>query len=193
MKREYIESELIQRAKEQDRNAQRLLYEKYYSYGMSICCRYYQSKEKTLELLNAGFLKAFISLESFNTAMSFKAWFRKILVNAIIDTKREENASQFFEVLQAFDSQMELSASLYDDQLEIEASVDIQLLEKLISQIPEPSQTVFNMYVIDDMPHHEIAMLLKCSVRTSKRYLAQARQWLIERVPKSLKTNYHDF
>lgn len=47
-----------------------------------------------------------------------------------------------------------------------------------ISQLPDGYRMVLNMYVIDELPHHEIARQLGISVSTSKSQLSRARNLL---------------
>ena len=74
---------LIQRCIRSDRKAQKILYMKYYSYGMSICYRYVNNKNESISLLNDGFLKVFNNLNAFDVSKDFKPWFKTILVNTI--------------------------------------------------------------------------------------------------------------
>ena len=48
----------------------------------------------------------------------------------------------------------------------------------LITQLPIGYRTVFNLYVVEGIPHKEIAELLNITEGTSKSQLAKARQLL---------------
>ena len=50
---------------------QKLLYKRYYGFGMSICLRYSATREEAAEILNDGFLKAFTHMATHATAKSF--------------------------------------------------------------------------------------------------------------------------
>src|SRR6478752_4137234 len=81
---------LIQSCKKNDRESQRLLYQHYYGYAMSICVRYCRSYEESKEIVNDGFMKVFKKLDQHETESSFKAWLHKIMVNSAIDHYRKE-------------------------------------------------------------------------------------------------------
>ena len=81
---------LLQGCKKNDRESQRLLYQHYYAYAMSVCVRYCRSYEEAKEIANDGFMKIFTKLDQHETESSFKAWLRKIMVNSAIDHYRKE-------------------------------------------------------------------------------------------------------
>jgi RNA polymerase sigma factor (sigma-70 family) len=51
-------------------------------------------------------------------------------------------------------------------------------LLELIQKLPDRYRLVFNLYVLDDYSHKEIAEMLKISEGTSKSNLSRARQIL---------------
>ena len=50
---------LLEGCKKNDRESQRLLYQHYYAYAMSICLRYCRSIDEAKEIVNDGFIKFF--------------------------------------------------------------------------------------------------------------------------------------
>lgn len=50
--------------------------------------------------------------------------------------------------------------------------------QKLISGLSTQYRTVFNLYVFEEMKHHEIAQELNISVGTSKSNLSRAKEQL---------------
>ena len=63
-----------------------------------------------------------------------------------------------------------------------------ETIMKMLSQIPEASARVFNLYVIDGYNHREIGELLEMSEGTSKWHLSTARKLLREKLEK-METN----
>lgn len=81
---------LIQGCKRNDRDSQRLLYQHYYSYALAVCIRYSRSMPVAKEVVNDGFMKVFDKINQYNPDFSFKAWLRRIMINASIDQYRKE-------------------------------------------------------------------------------------------------------
>jgi RNA polymerase sigma factor (sigma-70 family) len=55
-------------------------------------------------------------------------------------------------------------------------------LLELIQKLPDRYRLVFNLYVLDDYSHKEIAEMLKISEGTSKSNLSRARQILKKQI-----------
>ncbi|MFT7443039.1 MAG: RNA polymerase sigma factor (sigma-70 family) [Maribacter sp.] len=53
---------------------------------------------------------------------------------------------------------------------------------ELIQKLPDRYRLVFNLYVLDDYSHKEIAEMLKISEGTSKSNLSRARQILKKQI-----------
>jgi RNA polymerase sigma-70 factor (ECF subfamily) len=75
-----------------------------------------------------------------------------------------------------------------DELLQMKADVIITFVQKLSPAY----RTVFNMYVIENMTHQEIADYLNISVGTSKSNLAKAKNNLKEMVLTYIKTHEHE-
>lgn len=52
--------------------------------------RYSRSTQEAKEVVNDGFLKVFDKIDQYNVELPFKAWLRKIMINASIDQYRKE-------------------------------------------------------------------------------------------------------
>lgn len=150
---------------------------------MSIGLRYAGNNEDASELTNSAFLKAFENLETYDTSKHFLPWLRKIAVNTALDYLKSTQRRAFdFDPLD--DSGVEM---LEDSMTSIEATMEVEALDELFLKMPEPMKTFFNLYIMDEFTHSEIAEKLKCNERTSKRYLSKARAWLGQRISKDYK------
>jgi len=49
---------------------------------------------------------------------------------------------------------------------------------KIVQNMPDGYRTVFNMYIIDDMSHQEIAQSLRINEATSRSQLFKARNYI---------------
>ena len=88
----YLEQtkKLILSCIENDRNAQRNLYELYAPKMLGVCLRYAQNKEEAEEIMQEGFVQVFRSLHKFKFAGSFEGWIQKnngLLCNCKIPRK----------------------------------------------------------------------------------------------------------
>lgn len=152
--------------------AQRLLYEQYCHQLFTCCKRYIKNIEDAEECLMNGYLKIFKSIGTFegDCVASLYGWMKKIMINECLMKLRKKNALLFIEM---------------DDSI-IDASVEPNILEEintkeiyaLIQELPAGYKSIFNLFVVDQLSHKEIATLLKISEGTSKSQLNKARLYL---------------
>jgi RNA polymerase sigma factor (sigma-70 family) len=168
---------LIQSCKQNDRESQRLLYQHYYGYAMSICVRYCRSYEESKEIVNDGFMKVFKKLDQHETESSFKAWLRRIMINASIDHYRKEVKHYHQSAIHPETSSGAVSNGALDDLSYAE-------LIGMVQRLSPAYRAVFNLYVIDGFNHHEISGILGISEGTSKSNLMKARENLKKMLEK---------
>jgi RNA polymerase sigma-70 factor (ECF subfamily) len=65
----------------------------------------------------------------------------------------------------------------FDDE-----DVSLDYLISIIQELPDRYRLVFNLYVMDDYSHKEIAEMLNITIGTSKSNLARARMILKEKI-----------
>lgn len=66
-----------------------------------------------------------------------------------------------------------------EEELNLDNSIfNVDVLLKCVQQLPDRYRLVFNLFVLDDYTHKEIASLLKISEGTSKSNLSRARKIL---------------
>jgi RNA polymerase sigma factor (sigma-70 family) len=159
-----------------DRKSQKMFYEHFYAYGMSICLRYTNSRSEATEVLNEAFMKIFTKLEMYDVQKSLKGWIRRILINTSIDYYRQNHRHSESEDI---DNAVHVSA--------MESTLSNISYNEIINEIQELTpayRNVFNLYVIDGYKHEEIAEQLGISVGTSKSNLSRARAILQQRLAK---------
>jgi len=164
----------------QDRRAQKLLYETYFSFLMSVCYRYKNNKDDAVFLLNTGFIKILEKLKSYDFNKPIEPWLKTIMVNVAIDEFRKNKKYNQNNVL-LDDLQWKYFES-ENDFIDEDAELQNEDYWELVRKLPEPCRTVFNLFVMEDFGHKEIAEKLEISERSSKRHLSVAKQWLQEQI-----------
>ncbi len=170
---------LLDGCRKGERSSRKLLYQQYYSYGLTVCLHYSNNREEAEEILNDGFVKVFSKIKQYKRKAAFKSWLRQILVHAAIDYYRKFHQKVNLEYMN-FLSKVE---TVENDAL-YNLSMDDAL--KLLQQLSPSYRMVFNLFVLEGYSHSEIAKLLNISTGTSKSNLAKARKKL-----KKLATNYY--
>jgi RNA polymerase sigma factor (sigma-70 family) len=136
-----------------------------------LCMRYTKNEHDAADVLNQGFLRAFLNIQRYEPAQStLYTWLRTIVVNSCIDfvkqrTKKEQH-QQLDEAVEVYISAQAIN------------KMEVNRLLHLIRQLPSATQAVFNLYVMEGYTHKEISKLLSISEGTSKWHLSEARRSL---------------
>ena len=132
------------------------------------------TRDGAAEILNDSFLKIFDKLELYDFNRPFKAWIRRIFINTAIDSYRKA-APHWLQL-----DQIEAEAEELVIGIEIEQSQE-QII-KLIQCLSPQYQVVFNLYVMEDFSHKEIAEKLGISEGTSRSNLLRAKKIIREKL-----------
>ena len=159
--------ELLLRLRDQDRTAQKWLYERYSPLMFSVCKRYLRSREDAEEALVSGFFKVFSQVESYSGTGSFEGWVRRIMINECLMTLRKNQPLIF--------PGDEANIPDQTDGFNIESDISVREIIELLDQLPPGYRTVFNLYVLEGFKHIEIAETLGISINTSKSQLILAK------------------
>jgi len=159
-----------------DSKSQQRLFETHYGKMLGVCMRYATDSDQAKDMLQDGFIKVFNSLDKFDHKGSLEGWIRRIMVNTAIDRIRKEKRSL---VLSRSEELLDEGAELSDDGVGEEEEEGLALnmthVVEAMQELSPAYQTVFNLYVMEDMTHKEIAERLGISEGTSKSNLSKAK------------------
>jgi RNA polymerase sigma factor (sigma-70 family) len=164
------EQELVTGCKKRNRHAQQQLYTTYSGKMYALCSRYVKSSMEAEDVLVTAFTKVFDKIDQFKNEGSFEGWIRRIVVNEALTWLRK-NRSMYLE------TNLE-KADREPDYNQLGDHLEAQDLLKMVQQLPNGYQLVFNLYAIDGYSHKEIAEQLNISENTSKSQLSRARVYL---------------
>lgn len=178
-----IDKDVLINCANNDRKAQKKLYEMCFRIFMPLCMRYNSNEEDARFAYNNAFLKINTGLQSANLdEINFFAWAKRIVTNVLIDEYRKSKNHTNHYVAKETDHELEFHAE--NSSNDAESDFGYKMLLKLINEIPQTHALVFKMFVIDGFSHKEIAEELKLSEGTSKWHLSIARKLLREKLEK---------
>lgn len=143
---------------------------------IGIPLRYTQSTNDAQDILNEAFFKVFESIDRYVEQGDFTGWVAKIVFNTTIDYVRK--SIKYKNNVTLDEAPVVQVHNQAIDDLSLEA------INALIQKLPNASQAVFSLYVVDGYSHKEIANILSISVGTSKWHLNNARTKLQEFISK---------
>jgi RNA polymerase sigma factor (sigma-70 family) len=176
------DSVLIKRALQGDQNAFGRLKEKYYEAIYSLIYRMVHEKDEVEDLTQEAFIKAFMSLSSFNDEFAFSTWLYKIATNNCIDHIRRKKL-QTFSIDQPIESResdftFELPDSTYEPDREMIARQRRKLIEEAINSLPPKYRQVIILRHQEEREYQDIAELLNLPLGTVKAHIFRAREML---------------
>ncbi|TNF49569.1 MAG: RNA polymerase sigma factor [Bacteroidetes bacterium] len=139
-----------------------------------VCMRYMNDRDTAQEVLQEGFIKVFEKLGAFDYKGSFEGWIRRIIANTAIDSIRKSKKDPY---LTDNDNDFKLGA---EDEIEMREELEItdikaEIAMEAIQKLSPAYRAVFNLYVLEEYSHKEIAEILGISEGTSKSNLAKAK------------------
>lgn len=161
-----------------DRLAQQELYQLCYGPLISICMRYKKNQLDGIAILNDAFLKILTNLQYLGEDVPFEPWAKRITINCCInDYRKIKNKPTLVNVEN--DASLDILLNIDDDEIDTEgAGISIDALRGLMAELPNSSQEVFQLYILEGYNHAEIGEILGISEGTSKWHLNNARKIL---------------
>lgn len=164
----------IKKCLKNDRQAQFDLYQLSFEHLMRTCRRYKRNREDAVSLVNDGFLKVLLHLETYDNGRDFFGWISTIMVRTAIDDYRRNKVYTEETDLKETDADLEY-VSLKKEHEQVVDQMSEEEVKEMIFSLPENERLVFNLYEWEGYQHREIAEKLNVTERTTKRYLKAAK------------------
>jgi len=172
-------NDIIKKCLKNDRKSQKLLFDTYAGRLMAVSYRYMGNEDEANEVLQEGFIKIFSKLHTYRPSsddFNIFYWMKKVIVNTALDKlrqrkiKRKITLSDQDDVFKTIDHD-----EIFDFELPERDKKTAEILMNAIAKLSPMYKMVFNMYVIEDYSHIEIANKLGISEGTSKSNLFKAK------------------
>jgi RNA polymerase sigma factor (sigma-70 family) len=165
---------IIEGCLQNDRRSQEAIFKLFYGKMMVVCMRYTNDKDTAQEVLQEGFVKVFEKLGAFDYKGSFEGWVRRIVANTAIDFIRRSKKNP---ILTDNDNDFKIGG---ENPMEEKETIELgeikaEMAMEAIQKLSPAYRTVFNLYVLEEYSHKEIAEMLGISEGTSKSNLAKAK------------------
>ena len=176
------DEDLIEGCRKGSRSAQYALYQRYSKAMYAICLRYTKSVPEAEDVLQEAFVKVFGKLDGFKGQSTLGYWIKRIVINTALNYQRSK--LYLYPMVD-----VETTTEWFGAENTISNCSHHELLE-MISELPDGSRVIFNLYAIEGYKHHEIASMLEISEGTSKSQYARAKQLLQEKLQQKERVNY---
>jgi RNA polymerase sigma-70 factor (ECF subfamily) len=156
-----------------------MLFDEYAGRLMAISYRYMGNEEEANEVLQEGFIKIFDKLTTYNPSsetFNIFYWMKRVVINTALDKLRQRKQKR---ILILSDQDNIFQTTNHDEMYDFE-SVDRDILTadvliKAVAKLSPMYRVVFNLHVVEEFTHAEIADKLGISEGTSKSNLFKAK------------------
>lgn len=170
------EKELLCLIEKGDAAAKCLVYKKYIRYLAAVCSRYISRDEDIKDVLQESFLKIFSAIDAFEYKGegSLKGWMSRIVLNESLKWLKQNSRLDLIEI---GNEEMDIP-----DEDPDTGGLPTNVIYQMIRSLPEGYRTVFNLYVIEEKSHKEIAEILAIKESSSASQLHHAKAMLAEKI-----------
>ncbi len=171
------DEDLVKACVRNNTEAQKVLYERYYSRMLALCLRYSDNKDDAKDSLHDGFIAIFSKISSYSGSGSFEGWMRRVFVNLMLMKIRRKDVVKESVNVDDFTWAIPVQENVFD-------KIRSKDVIKLISEMPQGYRIVFNMVVIEGYSYQEVAKELNISEVSVRSQLSRGRMWLRNKISK---------
>ena len=177
--------ELVKRCQEGDREAFRILVERYQARATRLAYRYVGNMDDAQDITQDAFIRVHRSIKDFRNESQFYTWFYRILVNLALDHLRRNKiqAGEFQDgVLLRSQSAADAQTKKTNPREELWKKQRQQAIVGAIDALPPDQRTTVILREIDGLSYEEIAQVTKVPIGTVMSRLYYARRKLQEKL-----------
>lgn len=179
-----IHEEILIAFRKGDKKAFDQIYHAYSAAMYAVCLRYTRCADDAQDVLQESFIKIYRKSDQYALDRPIGAWIKTVVIHTALTYIRQNYRFELKEEDHFFDEQQEFAFNEDDSDL-----LKKQLLA-FLNKLPDGYRTVFNLFVIENLTHKEIAEHLGISENTSKTQFFKAKkqlqQWIAEAKTKPL-------
>ena len=139
----------------------------------SVSLRILNNEAEAEDVMQEAFLSAFRKLDTYRGEVSFGAWLKKIVINRSLDYLKKKKIK--FEEINEKTSEISDLDTKYKE-------VNMEIIKKAISELPDGYRIVLSLYLIEGYSHEEISQILGISNSASRTQYLRAKNKLRERL-----------
>ncbi len=178
-----MNTSVISAAAKGDVKAFKQVFDYYLPKMRPVASRYAQTSIEVDDILQESFVKVFHNLKNFKFEGSFDGWIKRIVVNTALAILKKNKTNFDFDNIDDL-QELDIPTDTEDELEDINAS-EILLI---ISKLPPGYKIVFNLYVLEDYSHKEIADTLGISEGSSRSQYSKAKKMIKKLLVKQHNT-----
>lgn len=178
-----ITEDICEQFRKGDKKAFDQIYNAFSGAMYGICLRYTRCADDAQEILQESFIKIYKNAHQYSLDRPLAAWIKTIVINTALTYIKKNYRFSLQEDDTYFDANVEIDLEEQDQE------TLKKMLLTFLNKLPDGYRTVFNLFVLENLTHKEIAEHLGISENTSKTQFFKAKkqiqQWVAEANLKS--------
>lgn len=186
-----LEKELIQQAKEGDKQAFDLLVERYQYKVVKLVNRYIRDPVEALDITQEAFIKAYKAIDKFRGDSAFYTWLYRIAINTAKNHVMNVQKKIIETDVELLDLEHALTKGNFRDYTAPENSLhdnEIRaVIFEVIRELPKELRTAIMLREIEGLTYDEISSIMSCPLGTVRSRIYRARDAIEKRVKPLLR------
>ena len=188
------ETELLQKLKENDEEAFRLVFNENQKKVINTCYRLVYDRDIAEDITQEVFIKVFSSIDQFRGESKLSTWIYRIAVTKSLDylraQKRKKRLAFFRNALGEDQVQIEIPAPDYENPDVIaDRTEGMKILNNALNHLPENQRVAFSLSKYDEMSSKEIADIMGSTVSAVDSLIHRAKKNLEKKLFNYYKRN----
>ncbi len=164
---------LVERARDNDRGAESLLYRRHAGPLLSMAGRLLRNSHQAEDTVQDAFVRAFERLHQLKDPAMFRSWLLSIVVSLVKKRLRRQRLLTWVGLEAITDVTLEQQAQSH---LDVEARNELRALDAKLKTLPSAHALAWSLRYIEGEKLEDVASAMNKSLATTKRYIAAAER-----------------
>jgi RNA polymerase sigma-70 factor (ECF subfamily) len=169
-----IQIHIVEKCKQNDRQAQMQIYNQYCNGMLIVALRFVKDTMEAEDIVQEAFIKAFSKLEQYKAEVTFGAWLKRIVINKCIDVLKSKRQR----LIELEEHHLNVVDTDYKDDWLVADDITMDELKAAMDRLPEKYKCVVLLYLVEGYDHQEISEILNISEVASRTQLSRGKQKL---------------
>lgn len=181
------EPELVEKLKNRDEDAFRLIVNKYQRSVLNSCYRFVNDSQTAEDLTQEVFIEVYRSVGNFRNESKLLTWIYRIAVFKSLDFLKSQKRKKRFAVIKSLfgEDEMEERIAGTDENgpaKQLENKESARILAWAIDKLPENQRIAFSLSKYDELSYNEIAEILGTTISSVESLIHRAKSNLKKRL-----------
>ncbi|WP_396183864.1 RNA polymerase sigma factor [Flavobacterium sp.] len=171
---------LLSLCKQKNQTAQFEVYQRYCKAMYNVALRIVKDEHFAEDVMQEGFLRAFLKLDDFKNEVTFGAWLKRIIINYSIDFYKKNsfyNHDDFETKVFKIEQKEETDNSDY-------STLKVREIHAAMNELNENYRLILNLILIEGYDYEEVCEILNISYANCRTTFSRAKESLKTKLEK---------